>query len=85
MIVKNLIAALREDDTVYVNDLGLFRKVFTRAHVEEKQVFPPRYSVLFDSEEEGSGYAFILFVSKTENTRIVDADIAIRRWVEKLW
>ena len=85
MIVKNLIAALREDDTVYVNDLGLFRKVFTRAHVEEKQVFPPRYSVLFDSEEEGSGYAFILFVSKTENTRIVDADLAIRRWVEKLW
>ena len=85
MIVRNLIAALREDDTVYVNDLGLFRKVFTRAHVEEKQVFPPRYSVLLDSEEEGSGYAFILFVSKSENIRIVDADLAIRRWVEKLW
>lgn len=84
MIVKNLIAALREDDTVYVNDLGLFRKVFTRAHVEEKQVFPPRYSVLLDAEEEGSGYAFILFVSKTENIRIVDADLAIRRWVEQL-
>ena len=85
MIVKNLIAALREDDTVYVNDLGLFRKVFTRAHVEEKHVFPPRYSVLLDSEEDGSGYAFILFVSKSENIRIVDADLAIRRWVEKLW
>ena len=84
MIVKNLIAALREDDTVFVNDLGLFRKVFTRAHVEEKQVFPPRYSVLLDAEEEGSGYAFILFVSKSENIRIVDADLAIRRWVEKL-
>lgn len=84
MIVRNLIAALREDDTVYVNDLGLFRKVFSRAHVEEKQVFPPRYSVLLDAEEEGSGYAFILFVSKAENIRIVDADLAIRRWVEKL-
>ena len=84
MIVKNLIAALREDETVYVNDLGLFRKVFTRAHVEEKQVFPPRYSILLDTEEEGSGYAFILFVSKSENTRIVDADLAIRRWVEQV-
>ena len=84
MIVRNLIAALREEETVYVNDLGLFRKVFTRAHVEEKLVFPPRYSVLLDSEEDGSGYAFILFLSKSENIRIVDADLAIRRWVEKL-
>ena len=84
MIVRNLIAALREDETVYVNDLGLFQKVFSRAHIEETQAFPPRYSVLLNAEEEGSGYAFILYVSKSENIRIVDADLAIRHWVEQL-
>ena len=85
MIIRNLIAALREDETVYVNDLGLFRRVFTRAHIEGNRAVPPRYSVTLNSEEEGSGYGFILFVSKSENIRIMDADLAIRRWVEKLF
>ncbi len=85
MIIRNLIAALREDETVYVNDMGLFRRVFTRAHIEGNRAVPPRYSVTLNSEEEGSGYGFILFVSKSENIRIMDADLAIRRWVEKLF
>ena len=85
MIIRNLIAALREDETVYVNELGLFRRVFTRAHIEGNRAIPPRYSVTLNSEEEGSGYGFILFVSKSENIRIMDADLAIRRWVEQLF
>ena len=84
MIVRNLIAALREDETIYVNDLGFFRRVFTRAHIEGNNAIPPRYSVTLNSEEDGSGYAFILYVSKSENIRIVDADLAIRRWVDQL-
>src|SRR5574344_1157605 len=84
MIIKNIIASLQVEDSVYVNDVGLFQKTFSPSQTMDGNIVPPRYSVALDTKVEGSGFAFIIFVSKQEQMRIVDADVVIREWVAQL-
>lgn len=84
MVIRNLIASLQEEDSVYVNEMGLFRKEFVSSYVQDGQIYPPRYNVSLDPSDDGSGFAFIIFVSKQEQIRIVDADSEIRQWVSQL-
>ena len=84
MIVSSLIDMLRTEDQVYVNQLGLFSKEFHPAKVGKTSVTPPHYSVVLDSQADGSGFAFILHHSNRLKSKIVDADNAIIRWTEEL-
>lgn len=84
MVVKNLVSALRDEESVYINDLGMFQKCFKSAQLEKNTLCPPQYYVSFDGEAEGSGFAFTLYISKHELIKIVDADRAVREWVQQL-
>ena len=84
MIVSSLIDMLRTEEQVYVNQLGLFSKEFHPAKVGKTTVTPPHYSVVFDSQADGSGFAFILHHSNRLKSKIVDADNDIVRWTEEL-
>jgi hypothetical protein len=84
MIVKNLISALRTEEEVYINDLGLFKKCFKSSQLEKGILYPPCWMLTFDEKAEGSGFAFTLYVSQHELMKIVDADHAIREWVAQL-
>ena len=84
MVVSSLIDMLRTEEQVYVNQLGLFSKEFHPAKVGKTSILPPHYSVVLDSQAEGSGFNFTLHYSNLQKIKIVDADIAISRWTEEL-
>lgn len=75
---------LRTEEQVYVNQIGLFSKEFHPAKVGKTSILPPHYSVVLDSQAEGSGFNFTLHYSNLQKIKIVDADIAISRWTEEL-
>ena len=84
MVVSSLIDMLRTEEQVYVNQLGLFSKEFHPAKVGKTSIMPPHYSVVLDSQAEGSGFNFTLHHSNRQKIKIVDADIAVSRWTEEL-
>ena len=84
MVVKNLLAALQEEESVYVNDVGLFRKVFHPAKMKKGQMTPPHYTLELDSKADGSGFAFVMRISQNESMRIVDSDSAVKQWVASI-
>ena len=84
MVVSSLIDMLRTEKQVYVNQLGLFSKEFHPAKVGKTSIMPPHYSVVLDSQAEGSGFNFTLHHSNRQKIKIVDADIAISHWTEEL-
>ena len=84
MVVSSLIDMLRTEEQVYVNQIGLFSKEFHPAKVGKTSILPPHYSVVLDSQAEGSGFNFTLHYSNLQKIKIVDADIAISRWTEEL-
>ena len=84
MIVRTLINELCTEDSVYVNGIGLFSKQFHSAQVGKNEIQPPHFDVTLDAKAEGSGYGFILAVSKYGLMRIVDADESIKQWVSDL-
>ena len=75
---------LRTEEQVYVNQLGLFSKEFHPAKVGKTSILPPHYSVVLDSQAEGSGFNFTLHHSNRQKIKIVDADIAVSHWTEEL-
>ena len=84
MVVSSLIDMLRTEEQVYVNQLGLFSKEFHPAKVGKTSILPPHYSVVLDSQAEGSGFNFTLHHSNRQKIKIVDADIAVSHWTEEL-
>ena len=84
MIVSSLIDLLRTEEQVYVNQIGLFSKEFHPAKVGKTSVTPPHYSVVLDSQADGSGFTFILHHSNRLKSKIVDADDDINRWTADL-
>lgn len=84
MVVSSLIYMLRTEEQVYVNQLGLFSKEFHPAKVGKTSILPPHYSVVLDSQAEGSGFNFTLHHSNRQKIKIVDADIAVSHWTEEL-
>lgn len=84
MIIKNIIEFLKDENSVFINDLGLFKKVYVGAQMVDGMIQPPHYHIILEKYDSGNGFAFILFVSKQEQLRIVEADMAIKHWLDDL-
>lgn len=84
MIVNFLIKALCEKESVYVNNLGLFRKEYEPAQIKDGVITPPGHKVVFDPDFDGNGFAFTMFVSQKGGLLITDATMRIDQWVEQL-
>ena len=85
MITKNLIEALKKNNTIYINNLGLFENKFYPARIEGGQIFPPHNSITLDTTTEGNGFEFVLFISKEEEIALMEADSEINRWVSDIF
>ena len=84
MIINFLIKSLCEKESVYVNNLGLFRKEYDAAHICDDMITPPGYKVVFDPNFDGNGFAFTMFVSQKGGMLITDATAQIDQWVNQL-
>jgi len=84
MIVKNIIKTLEKDNAVCVNNLGIFKKEIISSKIIDDQIVPPYVKVVLSTAEKGVGFHFILNLSKWEELKIVDADIALSKWVDQL-
>lgn len=84
MIINFLVKALCEKESVYVNNLGLFRKEYDSAHIIDGMITPPGYKVVFDPDFDGNGFAFTMFVSQKGGLLITEATTQIDQWVTQL-
>lgn len=84
MIINFLVKALCEKESVYVNNLGLFRKEYDSAHIIDGMITPPGYKVVFDPDFDGNGFAFTMFVSQKGGMLITEATTQIDQWVTQL-
>lgn len=84
MIINYLIKALCEKESVYVNNLGLFRKEYEPARISGGLITPPGYKVVFDPDYDGNGFAFTMFVSQKGSMLITEATSQIDQWVQQL-
>lgn len=84
MIINYLIKALGEKESVFVNNLGLFRKEYEPAQIKDGVITPPGYKVVFDPDFDGNGFAFTMFVSQKGGLLITEATTQIDQWVEQL-
>lgn len=84
MIIKNIIQFLQNEDALFINDLGLIKKVYVEARLENGTIYPPHFRLELQEFNVGNGFAFVLFVSKNEQLRIVEADMAIKHWLEEV-
>ena len=84
MIINFLVKSLCEKESVYVNNLGLFRKEYEPAQIRDGMIMPPGYKVVFDPDFDGNGFAFTMFVSQKGSMLITDATKQIDQWVSQL-
>lgn len=84
MIINFLVKSLCEKESVYVNNLGLFRKEYEPAQIRDGMITPPGYKVVFDPDFDGNGFAFTMFVSQKGGMLITDATKQIDQWVSQL-
>ncbi|MBO4655740.1 MAG: hypothetical protein J5644_09375 [Bacteroidales bacterium] len=84
MIINFLVKALCEKESVYVNNLGLFRKEYEPAQIKDGMITPPGYKVVFDPDFDGNGFAFTMFVSQKGSLLITEATSQIDQWVQQL-
>ena len=84
MIINYLIKSLCEKESVFVNNLGLFRKEYEPAQIRDGLITPPGYKVVFDPDFDGNGFAFTMFVSQKGGLLITDATKQIDQWVSQL-
>ena len=84
MIINFLVKSLCEKESVYVNNLGLFRKEYEPAHIQDGMITPPGYKVVFDPDYDGNGFAFTMFVSQKGGMLITEATTQIDQWVNQL-
>ena len=84
MIINFLVKALCEKESVYVNNLGLFRKEYAPAQIKDGMITPPGYRLVYDPDFDGNGFAFTMFVSQKGGMLITEATNRIDQWVEQL-
>ena len=84
MIINYLIKALCEKESVYVNNLGLFRKEYEPAQIKDGTITPPGYKLVYDPDYDGNGFAFTMFVSQKGSMLITEASTRIDQWVAQL-
>ena len=84
MIIENVIKILSRDNSVYINGLGLFKCKFVSSSIVDGRINPPHNELTLDTEEEGNGFEFVLFVSKEEGITLLEADDTISKWTKEL-
>jgi len=84
MIINYLTKALCEKESVYVNNLGLFRKEYASAQIKDGMITPPGYMLVYDPDFDGNGFAFTMFVSQKGGMLITEATTQIDQWVAQL-
>lgn len=84
MIINYLTKALCEKESVYVNNLGLFRKEYAPAQIKDGMITPPGYMLVYDPDFDGNGFAFTMFVSQKGGMLITEATTQIDQWVAQL-
>ncbi len=84
-MIKYIIKALLNDDSISVNDLGTFSKHYQSARFEGETLLPPQYVVsLKMDDDQPDGTEFINFICREKQCRITEAAMEISRWVEEL-
>ena len=83
-MIKYIIDILKNEDNIFINDLGLFERKTVSAQMKDKTLLPPHNTILFDANGDGNGFAFILKYAEKNQKRLNDADTEIRKWVEEL-
>ena len=84
MIIKHIIELLKKDGEVYVNGLGLFKKIFHEAMTEGDQLIPPHNEVILQEDADGNGFALILALANQENMDVRAADEEVKKWTLSL-
>ena len=84
MIINYLIRALCEKESVFVNNLGLFRKEYAPAQIKDGMITPPGYKLVYDPDFDGNGFAFTMVVSQKGGMLITEATTQIDQWVAQL-
>ncbi len=84
MIINYLTKALCEKESVYVNNLGLFRKEYAPAQIKDGMITPPGYMLVYDPDFDGNGFAFTMYVSQKGGMLITEATTQIDQWVAQL-
>lgn len=84
MIIKHIIELLQKDGEVYVNGLGLFKKIFHEAMTEGDQLIPPHNEVVLQEDADGNGFALILALANQENMDVKAADEEVKKWTLSL-
>ena len=84
MIIKHIIELLKKDGEVYVNGLGLFKKIFHEAMTEGDQLIPPHNEVILQEDADGNGFALILALANQENMDVRSADEEVKKWTLSL-
>lgn len=84
MIIKHIIELLKKDGEVYVNGLGLFKKIFHEATTEGDQLIPPHNEVILQEDADGNGFALILALANQENMDVRAADEEVKKWTLSL-
>ena len=84
-MINYIIKALLNDDSISVNDLGVFKKHYQSARFEGDTMLPPQYIVTLEiPEDQPDGTALINLICHEKQCRITEASSEIIRWVEEL-
>ena len=84
-MIKHIINLLKdENDTVFINNLGLFERKLSPAQMKDGALFPPQNKLFFNPDSDGNGFAFILKYAEYEKKRLNEANTEINEWVEEL-
>lgn len=84
MVTKNIIKFLKKGNSLYINGLGLFEKRFVSSNIENGKINPPHNELILNTDKEGNGFEFVLFVSQEEGITMLEADDMISKWTNEL-
>lgn len=84
MIIKNVIALLQKDNSLYISNLGTFKNVLVSAKINDGQIEPPHYEIVFDEENPGNGFPLVMKIAEEEGLPLAAADDAINNWVSEI-
>lgn len=84
MIIKNIIRALLAEESVFLNNLGVFRCTRQEATIKENRITPPRIVILFEEDNDANGFAFVTRLSQWEQISFIDANGKTNQWIEEL-
>ena len=82
-IEQHIKEILRQNAYVAIPGVGSFHRVYNPAHVEidSNTIFPPSYTILFDSQRTFDDGAVASYISNTFGASAHDAECCVQEWV----